>query len=212
VNRCNKTTVLLRFTNYDAHATTVPARRLPIPDGTYNTTRVQDGAWAQTLPYLKSISALLQTPPHPSPASATCSPQIPQETTPSIVARMSTNPGAGSVTTSRGVPPRLSLDPASISAIERRQMSPYTTKLTYYLRAFCLTHECVNHYGMGNLLGRGLRYVIEPSVLASALSRNRAGTNQQQVQDPRSRTYHLQGLGCASSSYVANSGTPDSPP
>jgi hypothetical protein len=36
---------------------------------------------------------------------------------------------------------------------------------------------------MSNPLVRGLRYVTEPSALASALNRNQAGTSQYQVQD-----------------------------
>jgi hypothetical protein len=89
------------------HAATMLAHRLRTPDGTYNTTRMQDGPWAQTLPYPKSTSASGQTPLRPSPASATCSPRIPHEATPSTLARTSTNPKADSVTTSGGCHTRI---------------------------------------------------------------------------------------------------------
>jgi hypothetical protein len=89
------------------HAATVLAHRLPTPDGTYNTTRKQDGPWAQTLPYPKSTSASGQTLLRPSPTSATCSPWIPHEATPSTLACTSTNPKADSVMTSGGCHTRI---------------------------------------------------------------------------------------------------------
>jgi hypothetical protein len=46
-----------------------------------------------------------------------------------------------------------------------------------------LLEYCVNQYSISKPLARGLRYVTEPSALASALSRNQASTSQQQVQD-----------------------------
>jgi hypothetical protein len=139
------------------HLATVPARHLPTLDGTYNTTRVRAGPQAPILPRPKSTSTSGQTPPHPNPASSTFSPQIPQEATPSTMAHTYSNPGAGSIATSSKLLPRLSPALVSIFATERHTMSPYTAELMYYLRDFCHTQYCVNHYGMGNLLVRGVR-------------------------------------------------------
>ncbi|ONM02062.1 General transcription factor 2-related zinc finger protein [Zea mays] len=50
----------------------------------------------------------------------------------------------------------------------RHPTSSYTAELTYYLRAFCHTQYCVNHYDNGQPLIRGLEYVTKPSALALA--------------------------------------------
>jgi hypothetical protein len=189
VNRSDRTGVSSNFTKYDDAC--VHCSRTP-PANSRCTTRAQVGPRAQTLPRLKSTSASGQTLLRSISASATCSPQIPQKATPSIVAHTPSNSRASSVTTSDGLPPLLSLALALISATKWCLMSPYTAELTYYSKAFCHIQCCVNHYDMGNLLVRWAR--VRDRALASALSRNRVGISQQQVQDPCSRPYSLMGL------------------
>jgi hypothetical protein len=131
--------------------------------------------------------------PHPSPASATYSPRIPQEATPSTMVRTFSNPGTGSVATLGGLPPRPSLALTSISATERRPTSPYTVELTYYLGAFAKLSTVSTTTAWATPSSGGLGYVTEPSAPASALSRNQAGTSQTTSTRPCFGPYHLQG-------------------
>jgi hypothetical protein len=69
-------------------ATTVHVRRLPTPDGTYNTTRIQINPRAQTPSHPKQNSTSGQTLPCLNPVSATRSLRIPQEATPLTLAHV----------------------------------------------------------------------------------------------------------------------------
>jgi hypothetical protein len=166
----------------------------------------------QTPPRSRPTWSSGQTLPRSSLTSATCSPRIPWEATPSTMTHTSMNPRASSVTTSCGL--RSCPSPAStlISATKRRLTSSTTAEMTYYSRTFLpysILCQPLQH-GQPPCQG-GLGYVTEPS----ALSRNRVsltGISQQQVQDPCSRSYHLEGLGYASSPYAASSDTLSSPP
>jgi hypothetical protein len=136
----NKTTTSSDFTNYDdvclRTAVTVPPRCLPTPDGT----RIRQKC-GLVLEHKLRLTRSRPQPrdklrPRPSPASATCSPRIPHEATLSTVSRTSTNPGAGSITTSGRLLPRPSLALASILSTKGRSTSPKTEELMYYPGAF----------------------------------------------------------------------------
>jgi hypothetical protein len=107
-----------RFTNYDYACATVDARHFTAPNGTCNTTEAQTSPRAQTLSRPTRSSPSGQTP---SPVSATCFPTNPAEGHPFKLWRMSSNLKTSSVTTSSGLPPRLSPVLPSISVMEDAQ-------------------------------------------------------------------------------------------
>jgi hypothetical protein len=170
------------------HATTVPAHRLPTPMGCKIRQECRL-ALGRALPRPKSTPASGQSPPRPILASATCSPRILQEATPSTVARMSSNPGTSlnpgtdSAMTSGEFPPLPSLALTSIYATERCPTSSYTAELTYYLRAFCHTQYCVNHYGNGQPLIGGSGMWPNPRPWPWLLAEIKRAQVKQQIQD-----------------------------
>jgi hypothetical protein len=157
VNRSNKTAVLSRFTDYDDACDHCSCTLLAHYH--WDTQYDKSAGWPSgaNSASLEVDFGLGQNSASREPGLDTCSSRILQEATPSTVVRTSTNPGAGSVVTSVGFPPRASPAPAAISATERRPTSPYIVELTYYLMSFFHIQHRVNHYDMGNLLGRGAR-------------------------------------------------------
>jgi hypothetical protein len=159
-----------------------------------HTTKVWAGPRAQTLPRTKPTSSSGQTLPRPSLASATCSPRIPQEATPSTVSHTSANPRADSVTALGRLLPRPSLASASILSMERHPTSPETTKLTYYPGAFAIFSTAPTTTAWSTSPSDRLGLMTEPSNLFSALYRNQTSPlsiSQQQVQAPYHMPYHL---------------------
>jgi hypothetical protein len=158
------------------------------------TTKVWAGPRVQTPPRTKPTSSSGQTLPRPSLASATCSPWIPQEATPSTVSHTSTNPRAGSVIALDRLPPRPSLASASILSTERHPTSLETTELTYYLGAFAIFNTAPTTTAWSTSPSGRLGLMTEPSDLFSALCRNQMSPpsiSQQQVQAPYHMPYRL---------------------
>jgi hypothetical protein len=179
------------------HVTVVPARCLPTPGGTYNTTRMQAKPRAQTLP-------------RPSPASATCSRKSHRRpllqlwrTHLRILERARSRPR----TDFRLAKPDSNLD-------IRNGKAPSVTiycKADVLLRAFLPYSVLCQPLWHGKPLVRGAQVrdqALSPGLGSQQKSSGHKSTSTRPCYGP----YHLQGHNNASSPYTANSSTPSSPP
>jgi hypothetical protein len=138
--------------------------------------------WAQTPSRSTQSSALGQTLPRPSPASATCSPMNPAKGHSFKLWRTSSNLRTGSVATSDGPPACPSPVRPLISATRAPPTSSDIEKMIHPLRNFSHTKHRVNHYGMGNpsLGGSGMQPIPRPRTQLSARNKQAQVNNEVQ--------------------------------